>query len=136
MIQLYARLADLTPTEAKTIKGSHYTDYLEDIRQNGIKLALQIHPNGLIGNGNFRYWCAKELKMEYVPVDLWFFCGLEANAHLCSLRSDLPIPRNIYVDKSVIVQKHTPVPLLDGTTPYPYRYITNLRWLNNVQKSQ
>jgi len=142
MIQLYAKLADITPTEGKWVRALkskkdcadpdefghyHYKDWLEDIKENGIKYALKIHPNGLIGDGNFRYWCAKKLGIEYVPIDLMFYMGMTVNDYLMSIRSDIPIPVDLNHKVPVVHQKHIPVPLGNGF--HPYCDIENLRWV-------
>jgi len=139
MIQLYARMEDLTPTEGKEVDPvaspedcadpsefgmTHYTDWLEDIRTNGIKYALKVHPNGLIADGNFRYWCAVDLGMEYVPIDLFWFMGMTVNDYLMSIRSDIPIPR-AFTKTPVVQQKHIGVPLGHGY--HKYCGIDNLR---------
>ena len=142
MIQLYAKVADLTPTEGKEVDGvatieecadpaefgmTKYTDWLEDIRTNGIQYCLKVHPNGLIADGNFRYWCAKELGMEYVPIDFYFYMGLSMNEYLMSIRSDFPIPLAFDGKLPVITQKHIAVPLGHGW--HPYSGIDKLRWV-------
>ena len=142
MIQLYAKLSDITPTEGKEVDyidspekcsdpeefgKNNYTDWLDDIRENGIKYALKIHPNGLIADGNFRYWCAKELGHEYVPIDLYFYMGLSMNKHLMSIRSDFPIPMVFNAKTPVVCQKHIPVNLGHGF--HEYCGIKNLRWV-------
>ena len=90
-IQVFARLRDLTPTEGHSVPSQvsiddmdfpeefgkwHYKDYLEDIRVNGIKHPMMVHWNGLVGDGNFRYWGALDLNMEYVPIDVRFYTGV------------------------------------------------------------
>ena len=145
MIQLYAKLSDITPTEGKQVDEvespndcadpeefgmTNYKDWLEDIVLNGIKYALKVHPNGLIADGNFRYWCAKELGYEYVPIDLMFYMGMSANNYLMSIRSDVPIPGELYGKISVVHQKHSAVPLGHGINPYSS--INNLKWVNMI----
>ena len=139
MIQLYAKVADLTPTEDKWVEPAenhndleeaghfHYTDWINDIQTNGMQYCLKVHPNGLIADGNFRYWCAKDLGMEYVPIDFFFYMGLSMNEYLMSIRSDFPIPRALHGKLPVITQKHMPVVLGHGN--HPYCTIDNLRWV-------
>jgi len=142
MIQLYAKVADLTPTEGKEVDGvdtieecadpaefkhTHYTDWLEDIRLNGIQYCLKVHPNGIIADGNFRYWCAKELGVDYVPIDLPFYMGMSMNDYLMSIRSDIPIPTTFNGKRPVIHQKYSGVPLGHGI--HPHCGIHNLRWM-------
>lgn len=85
MIQLYAKLSDLVPTEpSKLDTPTHFNDpdeevlldndmdclkaFKKDIFLNAMKYAIVISDRGLIQDGNCRYWCAKELGWEYVPV--------------------------------------------------------------------
>jgi len=141
MIQLYAKLEDLTPTEGKEVDEvespekcadpsefgkTKYTDWLDDIRENGIKFALKVHPNGLIADGNFRYWCAKELGYEYVPIDLFWFMGMTVNDYLMSIRSDIPIPR-AFGKTPVVQQKYIQPPLGHGY--HEYAGLKGLRWV-------
>ena len=49
--------------------------FLEDIRKNGIKHPLYVSPDGHIIDGNCRYWCAKKLGIQYLPVYYPFFIG-------------------------------------------------------------
>ena len=141
MIQLYAKLEDITPTEDKWTnpvpdemmadpeEAGHfkYTDWLEDIKKNGIKYALKIHPNGLIADGNFRYWCAKELGMTHVPVDIWWFMGIQKNQYMMSIRSDLPIPSALDFKAPISKFKHAPVVLGHGT--HSFCGINNIKWI-------
>ncbi len=139
MIQLYAKVSELTPTEDKWVEENYnpidpdelgkfkYTDWLDDIKKNGIKYCLKVHPNGLIADGNFRYWCAKELGLEYVPIDFFFYMGLSMNDYLMSIRSDFPIPMEFHGKLPVVYQKHVGVALGHGC--HPYTDIKNLRWV-------
>ena len=49
----------------------------EDIRENGIKYSLAIDKFGNIRDGNSRYWIAKHLGIEYVPVNFEFMAGTD-----------------------------------------------------------
>lgn len=86
VIQMYAKLKDLTPTEPNQLTYQGYFNdpdeeimleydmdciktYAEDIKLNGMKYAIQINAEGTILDGNCRYWCARELGWVYVPIN-------------------------------------------------------------------
>jgi len=103
-IQLFARIQDIIPTEywiVKPIDSKKIIDpdeknfskgcfnslkmWKDDIRKNGIKHPLYVHPSGHIADGNGRYWCARKLFKEghkefaYLPIDLYFLTGYRDN---------------------------------------------------------
>ena len=96
MIQLYMHIHDLKPyemgyTQKEEIipnprsrwKGGNYDDFLDDIRQNGIRECLKVSCQGFIQFGNGRYWAARELyeqgdkRFEYLPVQIDTFTGVK-----------------------------------------------------------
>ena len=113
MIQLYVKISDLTPTEPKKFmykrngKGQVYfhdpdekefynydkrfvdcNAFLEDIKANGIKYALSVTSAGIIKDGNCRYWIAKKLGIEYLPINIIYFHD--------------PVGKNLYPKKEVV----------------------------------
>lgn len=112
MIQLYANIYDILPTEGHTVKPVpfeqladksemdhwHYSSWLNDIRENRVKYQLKLHPSGHLGDGNFRYWCLRHLfegnqlnnfQWGIVPVDLAFFLGFQRTLDSFSIRSEI-----------------------------------------------
>lgn len=95
MIQLFVRTTDLKPkhppkhpaapkyydkdeeavyhdkTERKA-KWDCFRYFRDDIERNGIRYALKINHLGEILDGDCRYWIARELGLEYVPIDYNF----------------------------------------------------------------
>ena len=108
MIQLFAKTYDLIQTEGKTVDyqpldacsdpdeygKTHYMEWYEDIKGNGIKYALKVHPDGHIADGNFRYWCARRLVEEgfhsfkFVPIDFDFFTGIKHESQYFTVRKE------------------------------------------------
>ena len=103
MIQFYVHIDSLTPTEPAKFRYTHYNldgtpflydpeeqpfikynkeyvecnCFLEDIRKNGIKYALVVDIHGRILDGNCRYWCAKILGIEYLPINIEHLIGTD-----------------------------------------------------------
>lgn len=77
MIQLYARLSDLTECETTCAFEPEYLEARESIRRRGILKSIKIHPDGQIAYGNTRWFIARELGMKYVPIDLIYLLGLQ-----------------------------------------------------------
>ena len=78
MIQLYAKLEDLRPTEFKDDVASiaDYKEWYDSIKEEGIKNMLHVDSSGFIRDGNARYYIAKLLGHEYLPISWQFFTGL------------------------------------------------------------
>jgi len=81
MIQLYARHSDLITQE--TVGYHTLTDWTEDhlphyesIKEVGIRRPLCVNPNGTISYGNGRHFIARNLGIEYVPINLQWYLGL------------------------------------------------------------
>ena len=92
-IQLYARVDELVPTEPAILEGGdrqgaietgcpsfnaaeYYPQFLKDLNSmNGIhgvrapKHQLHVHPNGIIGDGNFRYHWGRWANIEFLPIN-------------------------------------------------------------------
>lgn len=79
MIQLYAKINDITWTEGKDDLAVLYMRELheKDMLENGLKYALQIDDSGRIIDGNGRYWTLVDAKHSYVPIDLCCLAGLQ-----------------------------------------------------------
>ena len=101
MIQLFARIEDIIPTEPnilipienfmdpeEAILADHnfncISAFLPSIQEHGIKYQLKIHPSGHIGDGNCRYWCGRADRKffplhphqaGFLPIDVRFFTG-------------------------------------------------------------
>ena len=101
MIQLFARIEDILPTEWWVLRApDKFMDpeeavlaendmdckktWLYDISRNGITYQLKVHPSGHIADGNCRYWCARARhtyisplphRAGFLPVDVKFFTG-------------------------------------------------------------
>ena len=100
--QIYMDLYDIIPTEGRYVKPVSFEEcvdksgygleegvgifksegWLEDIREKGALYAIKCHPDGHIADGNFRYWCYRDLyeetgdnKWRFIPVDVFFFNG-------------------------------------------------------------
>jgi hypothetical protein len=88
-VQLYVHISDVLPTEpaimplpekfndpdeAKLAENNMDTipTWIDDIKVNGIKYALSIDGRGTIRDGNGRYWTARELGIEYLPISFRF----------------------------------------------------------------
>lgn len=94
MIQLYAKVSDLKPTEpAKLEYKGYFNDpdetillandmdcvkaFKDSIEKEGFKYALVVDQYGTICDGNCRYWCAVALNIEYVPINVNYFFGAD-----------------------------------------------------------
>lgn len=66
MIQLYAHIDDLTPTELYLKE--EVEEIKESVRTEGIKEQLNVDPSGNIIKGHNRYYCARILGLKYLPV--------------------------------------------------------------------
>jgi len=73
-IQLFARVSDLISTEP-VHNGPHYRKIKASIEKEGLRDVLLVDPTGYTCRGNTRIQIAKELGIEYVPIDLGFYCG-------------------------------------------------------------
>ena len=92
MIQLFVRTTDLTPQDPPSLKlKGYFVDpdeqkawetyvgakdrfdcidlFMRDIFENGMKKAIKVDWHGVIHDGDCRYWVARALKWEYVPID-------------------------------------------------------------------
>lgn len=76
MIQLYAKISDLSISEITSKSCDEYIELEKDIRANGIKDSLMVKPNGGINRGNTRLTVAETLGMTFLPVDVGHFIGL------------------------------------------------------------
>lgn len=83
MIQLYAKLNDLIPTETfeQVSSIAEYRDWQWSIVLNGIKYMLHVDHNGYIRDGNGRYWIQFNRNKEYVPISWQYFTGLQLNTN-------------------------------------------------------
>lgn len=106
-VQLYARLAELIPTEGpiidkeymikrfgvNSLKGAaeeslcpslnaaeYFPQFLADMviskNKNGVMApyhSLFVHPNGIIGDGNFRFHWLRWAGLEFAPINLNYF---------------------------------------------------------------
>ena len=101
MIQLYARIEDIIPTEHNILKEpTSFHDpeeailadnemnclktFLASIKKTGIKYQMKLRPDGHIADGNCRYWCGRAGRMfhathpyqaGFLPIDVKFFVG-------------------------------------------------------------
>jgi len=108
---------DIIPTEGRYVKPCTYEKcvdkdgygleegvgifeskgWLEDIREKGVLYSIKVHPDGHIADGNFRYWCYRDLweetgnwKWRFIPIDIWFFNGnYEYKEGIVTVRYDL-----------------------------------------------
>ena len=130
MIQLYANIYDIIPTEGTWVnkvpyafladkdEWNHWTadSWLKDIKKNGIKYQLHIHPSGHVGDGNFRYHCAKQLRHLYIPINPYFFFGLsQPSTKSISVRSPILLPNSPYI-KSPVIPSKKELPIIDEST--------------------
>lgn len=93
-LQYYMHINDITPTEEYKLKYVGYFNdpdeeilkdhdmdciraFLNDIEKNGFKYQLAIDMNGIIRDGNCRYWCGKVLNIFYFPINLEFYLGID-----------------------------------------------------------
>ena len=106
-IQLYAKISDLIPTEGPIITresfdnrwsnpeeafrhaametrcpnvnaAEYYPQFLKDIKINGTTdYSILVHPNGIIGDGNFRRIWGIWANLGFLPINLAYF--LEGN---------------------------------------------------------
>ena len=79
MIQLYAKLSDLSPTEEKlqvsTIE--EFCKWFDSIKEDGIKYQLHVDHRGKIRDGNARYYIAQRLGHTHVPISWQYFLGIQ-----------------------------------------------------------
>lgn len=90
--QLFMDIYDITPTEPlwEVIDDKldppetwFQDDLINSIREEGFRYSLNVDPNGLIRNGNARYWVARKLleeendeRFRYLPVQQNFASGM------------------------------------------------------------
>lgn len=132
LLQLYVKTTDVIPTEQKEVEPAKetvdpdemgkwsYLAWLDDFKENGIKHQLRIHPTGHIGDGNFRYWGGgRHLKMEYLPIDITFFLGIQnIGGEFITVRQNvLPFLDNPFSKKPVARSVDT-FPEQDGRCEY------------------
>ena len=103
MAQLHIHITDLIPTETKAFCEAlpKYQEWKADIKKNGIRVALKVHPNGTIGNGNARYWIAKALGLKWLPVDARYYLGIWIHEGILFLRKDWKLDDEIMEDVEV-----------------------------------
>jgi len=155
-IQLYAKIYDIYPTEHWQLKlpvnpddlvdpaerilystdGDCIKAFQKDIQQNGINFQLKLHPFGLIGDGNCRYWglrksweITRNANHLYAPIDLPYFLGLNVEKDELIIRKDfLNDPHTVYTKRKVIKSKNS-FPNIDLESLHrgnnPYTRITN-----------
>lgn len=84
MIQLYAKLSDLKPTESYEVVSSigEYRDWQWSIILDGIKFMLHVDCEGNIPDGNGRYYILKGSRQTYAPISWQFFTGLQYNTNV------------------------------------------------------
>ena len=88
MIQLYAKMSDLSPTEYREMPTpnlkdaqrahwlSEWTRWLELITKDGvIKDQMRVQPNGYVIDGNIRWEAASKNNWSHVPIDLRYMLG-------------------------------------------------------------
>ena len=83
MIQLYAYIDDLIPTEpynwlfenGETMQG-RIKKYEQSIIE-GWLTSKKINPDGTLAKGNASYYIAKKHNINYIPVNLQWFLGME-----------------------------------------------------------
>ena len=166
--QLYMNIHDLIPTEGEWVhevpyaqladksEDGHwkYTDWLNDIRKNGVMYQAKVHPSKHIGDGNFRRHCLKLLfeqklmnnwKYAFMPIDWQYFFGLQRIGNILNIRSDIwqylstgsslhgiPTPPSMYAKRKA--QKLSNVfPIIDesdlGHGSHAYGRVNNLTHL-------
>lgn len=79
VIQLYAKVSDLIRTEYSTLEpgiDEEIQGLLASVKKHGFRDSLKVKPDGLIMRGNGRCEVAKELGIEYLPIDAGFFVGI------------------------------------------------------------
>lgn len=76
MIQLYAKISDISISEIADTSSQEFLSLLEDVRENGIKDSLLVKPDGGVNRGNTRLKVAETLGMTHIPVDVGHFIGL------------------------------------------------------------
>lgn len=78
-IQLYAKLSDLTPTEPlyQIESFAEYGDWRRSIVFDGIQYQLNIYHDGRIHDGNARFWIARRIGLDYVPINVFHYLSLE-----------------------------------------------------------
>ena len=97
MIQLYAHINDLIPTEPRDRIYKDYNAperierYKPSMRKDGVMYQKRINPDGSISKGNTTYWICKDLGIDWLPVDISWFTGYMPDKHngMVFLRPDL-----------------------------------------------
>ncbi len=75
MIQLYAKMDDLRPSEYPNLSVDE--KWYEMFTKEGIKDSIRIRPDGYITRGNTRYdWTVKFGRELFLPIDLGYYLGL------------------------------------------------------------
>lgn len=148
-IQLYANLYDVWPTEHWKLQlpdnpddlvdpaekvlyatnGDCIKAFQKDIQKNGVKFQVKLHPSGLIGDGNCRYWGLRRswektfnARFFSVPIDLPYFLGLEVN------KGDMNIRGNII---NSLIPMYNKKPVIKGRETYPDIDLKSLHRGNN-----
>lgn len=84
MLQLYAEIGDLIPTETtedcKAI--AEYGGWYQSISTDGIRHQLHVDHNGYIRDGNARYWIAKEQGYLALPINIFYLFGIQFNTNV------------------------------------------------------
>ena len=163
VIQLYAKVHDVIPTEQKEVKAwedaTAYSDpdevgkwkmeqWLDDFKQNGIKYQVRMHPSGHVADGNFRYWGARELGWDYIPIDVMFYTGIRRVGDILTIRGDLLADKRFgtgsLYDKRPIDVGHTTFAEEDGRCEYeklgrgnhPHVYHNRLRFFQDTHRKE
>jgi hypothetical protein len=79
MKQLYMHIDDMIPTETREEVEAigDYQDWLESVKDEGILYQLHVDHAGYIRDGNGRYWIAKELGIQWLPVSIQYFLAIQ-----------------------------------------------------------
>lgn len=119
--QVYMHIMDIQPTESfwevvddtkLYAEDAHVwtrQHLIDDIRENGIKYALNVDGEGNVKNGNMRYWCARylfeeenDLRFEFLPVQRNYAAGSFSSLILLELSAKRGEVRASAVDGSFV----------------------------------
>ena len=93
MIQLYAHINDIIPTEPidRVFDDGTMRDRMDKYRDSikaGWKWSKRVNPDGTLSKGNATYYICKELDIDMIPVDIAWFTGFIRHNDQIWLRPD------------------------------------------------
>lgn len=130
MIQLYAKLSDLTPIENYNHPNVQkmMNRFFEDIVVSGVKTSLHVNRFGSVMNGCARRRALIKLGAKFAPIDFQYLLGLmyEPNIEMITLR-DCILPE---------IQNHwkSSKPLITSTKDLTHTKFDVRRWVREGRK--